>query len=51
MEHSREAMEFIKNLECKCQKLSNIIEGADLGTWEWNIKTLSKLVHPEDLSV
>lgn len=34
-----EKVELIKNIEDKCQKLTNIIEGTNLGTWEWDIQT------------
>lgn len=32
-------VELTKSVEDKFQKLTSIIEGTNLGTWEWNIKT------------
>ncbi|HHX60117.1 MAG TPA: PAS domain S-box protein [Epulopiscium sp.] len=32
-------IELTKSLEDKLQKLTNIIEGTNLGTWEWNLQT------------
>lgn len=34
-----ERINLTKDLESKCQKLTNIIEGTKLGTWEWDIET------------
>lgn len=32
-------VELTKSMEDKYKKLTNVIEGANLGTWEWNIQT------------
>lgn len=32
-------VELTKSVEDKCQKLTNIIEGTNLGTWEWDVQT------------
>lgn len=32
-------VEIVNILEDKYQKLNNIIEGTNLGTWEWNVRT------------
>lgn len=32
-------VELTQLVEDKCNKLTNIIEGTNLGTWEWNIQT------------
>lgn len=34
-----ERVELTKNVEDKCEKLTNIIESTNLGTWEWNVQT------------
>ena len=34
-----EKAELAKDLEIELSKLTNIIKGSNLGTWEWNIKT------------
>lgn len=39
MKNLEEKMKTIENIECECKKLNNVIEAADLGTWEWNMES------------
>ncbi len=42
-----ERTQLLKNIERHYQKLENIIEGSNLGTWEWNVQTGQLIINEE----